>query len=112
MNDTENIRNPYLTTETFVSSSSATSGIAGMNEPKTKTLCYTSGKKTKVVPSRSQSAPRGQPSNGKQNRRTGNETGPRNERDDGVFAARRKPRIDEIVVSFGGFLRAQKWRLF
>lgn len=33
-----NIRYAYLTTETSVPSSSATSGIAGMNEPETKTL--------------------------------------------------------------------------
>ena len=45
-------------------------------------------------------------------RHTGDESSPCNERNDGAFAARREPEVDEIVISFCGFLGSQERRSF
>ena len=102
------MRCAYPITEILVPSSFATSGIAGMNEPKTKTMSHT-GKKNRasMVGQRHMDTPER-----KVTRRTGDESSPCDEGDDGVFAARRKPEVDEIVVGFRSLLRSQKRRLF
>ena len=66
----------------------------------------------RIVPPRRQPVPCKRPRMEKRNHRTGNETSPRNERDDRAFTTGREPRVDEIVVSFRTSLGGQKWRLF
>ena len=76
-----------------------------MNEPETKTSSHMSKKSRPIVRSVNVVWTL---SNEKRKDRTGYESSPRDECDDGMLAARRKPGVDEIVVSFGGVLGGQK----
>jgi len=103
------MQHTYPTTETLVPSSFATSGIAGMNEPETKTVSHTSKKNRAIAWSVSVMRTH---LNEKRERRTGDESSPCDERDDGTLTARREPKVDEIVVSFRSSLGGQQRSLF
>ena len=82
--------------------------MAGINEPDTKTLSRTkTWRHHRVASQRAVIS-----SERRAEDPTGYETGPRDEGNDGPFAAGRKAIVDEIVASLSGCLGSQQRSLF